>query len=255
MAKRVTQYGRCHLCGVHGPLTEEHVPPKKAFNNRRTIILSFNEALALGPETPDRGKIRQGGVRGYTLCAQCNNNTGSWYGRALIDWCYRGMEILERSGGRSTLINIYNCYPLRILKQILIMFCSVNSDKFTDVHPWLRRYLLNRESRGLPPSFRLYLYYNITGKLRYAGLSSQVDTKTGNITLISEITYPPFGYVLTIDSDPPNERLGDISFFDKYSYNELGRLEIMLPTLPTHLLYPGDYRTRSEILAQRSTED
>ena len=79
MARRKMQHGKCALCGAVGDLTFEHVPPQKAFNNLRTISLSWDEAMLLGPEAPVKGKIKQGGVGGYTLCSSCNNDTGAWY--------------------------------------------------------------------------------------------------------------------------------------------------------------------------------
>lgn len=251
MARRKSVHGQCHLCGAVGPLTFEHVPPQKAFNNRRTIAVSLQETIALGPDAPVRGKTQQGGVGRHTLCERCNNQTGAWYAPSLIDWCYRGMEIVERSGGQPELIHLYHCHPLRILKQILTMFCSVSGPEFAAKHPWLPAYLLNRESRAISDSFRMFVYYNLGAKLRYAGVSGQVNLETGRVSILSEITYPPFGYVLSIDSDPPDERLAEVTFFRRYLFNELARLEVRLPVLPSHLAYPGDYRSKTEILAQR----
>jgi hypothetical protein len=215
--------------------------------------MKFMDSMGLGPDAPIRGKTSQRGSGSYTLCNPCNNKTGRWYAPALIDWCYRGMEILERSNGNPKLFSLYHTYPLRVLKQILVMFCSVNGPDFTDAQPWLRRYLLNEAARGFDDSFRLFVYYNLSRKARFAGMSGSANFETGTITVISEITYPPFGYALTVDSASPDHRLADITFFSRFSYNELARLEVKLPVLPIHLAYPGDYRTREEILADRET--
>jgi hypothetical protein len=184
------QQGTCSLCGNAGDLTFEHIPPKAAFNNLRTISLSWDQAMRLGPDAPVRGKIQQGGVGAYSLCPKCNNWTGKVYAPGLIAWCYRGMEILERSNGSPELFQMYQCYPLRILKEILVMFCSVNP-QLTNAQPWLRRFLLNEQSREMAPGFRMFVYYNLDGKLRYAGGAGMVDFSTGQLTVISEINYPP----------------------------------------------------------------
>ena len=177
------------------------------------------------------------------------------YARALVDWCYQGMEILQRSGGAPRLVALYQTYPLRVLKEILVMFCSVNGEGFTDRHAWLRRYLLNRTERYLDPAFRLFVYYNLSTRARYAGLAGEMNLETGRATVLSEITYPPFGYVLTLDSEPPDRRLAEISFFTRFGYNELARLEVHLPVLPIHLAFPGDYRSRAEILENRAQSE
>ena len=64
---------------------------------------------------------------------------------------------------------------------------------------------------------------------------------------MSEINYPPFGYLMTIDSESPDKRLFEITHFANYNYNEFKVMTLKLPVLPTHLGYPGDYRTEKEI--------
>lgn len=245
------QHGECALCGAIGDLTFEHVPPQKAFNNLRTIGLSWDEALRLGPDTPIKGKVHQGGVGGYTLCPACNNNTGSWYARSLVKWCYRGMGILERSRGHADLFHMRGVHPLRVLKEIMVMFCSVNR-KITTAQPWLRRFLLNRDSQEWAEGWRLFVYYNVEGKLRYANGATRINFETGITTMMSEINYPPFGYVLLMHGASPDPRLTEITDLVRYGYNEVASDLVMpMAVLPTHLMYPGDYRSRDEIEAER----
>ena len=251
MARRKLQHGKCALCGAVGELTFEHVPPQKAFNNLRTISLSWDEAMRLGPDAPTKGKINQGGVGGYTLCPSCNNGTGAWYARSLVEWCYRGMEILERSQGRADLFHMRACHPLRVFKEIMVMFCSVNPE-MTTAQPWLRHFLLNRESREWMDGWRVFIYYNLEGKLRYAGGAGIINFETGRATVLSEINYPPFGYVLVMNGEgAPDERNTEITQFVKYGFAETAELIMPLAVLPSHLMYPGDYRTRDEIESAR----
>ncbi len=112
MPRRKKQIGICRICGQEGELSFEHIPPRAAFNNKRTIQLQFDEALALGPDEPVRGSVQQGGVGGYTLCPRCNNNSGKWYGPYFVDWCYQGMHLLNKTKGRPTLIYLHHLFPL-----------------------------------------------------------------------------------------------------------------------------------------------
>jgi len=244
--------GVCHICGKNGPLTFEHVPPRAAFNNRRVVTAGFDEVIRLGPDEVPTGPVQQRGAGGYTLCASCNNRTGSWYGRSFVDWCYQGMDILIRSGGKPSLIYMNYLFPLRVIKQIATMFFSVNGEQFSQVHPVLVRFILNREQKYLPPRYRFFAYYNMSGKCRYSGVVAKVDTRTGKPFIYSEITYPPFGYVMTLDSQPPDPRLSEITGFSRFSYNEFRVFNLRLPVLQTHLWYPGDYRTEKEILRDRA---
>jgi hypothetical protein len=250
MSRKKKVIGICHICGNFGDLTFEHTPQKKAFNNRPVIKVKFEEAISLGPEEITNGPIQQGGIGAHTLCHKCNNNTGSWYGSWFVDWCYQGMDILIRSGGKPSLIYMNYVFPLRILKQIVTMFFSVNPDSFAKANPELVRFVLNRDAKYLPPKYRFFVYYNTTGKFRFSGIVGKADIYNGKFTLMSEITYPPFGYLMTIDSEPPDGRLFEITHFARYSYNDFKVMNLKLPVLPTHLAYPGDYRTKEEILEQ-----
>ena len=132
--------GKCHICGNIGDLSFEHIPPKKAFNNKPVIVTKGIEGIVRCPNDPIKGSVKQRGMGSYTLCEHCNNYTGSWYGSRFVDWCYQGMDILMRSDGSPSLIYLYRMYLLAILKQIVVMFLSVNSPDFGDSNPALVKF-------------------------------------------------------------------------------------------------------------------
>lgn len=161
--------GVCRICGLDGPLSFEHIPPRAAFNERPVIVLKFEDTLKLGPNMVGKGPIQQRGMGYYTLCEKCNNNTGRWYGNQFVDWCYQGMEMLMRTKGKPSLIYLNYLYPLPILKQIITMLFSVNHDTFRIHNEELVRFILNREEKYLSPKYRFFIYYNIKGKPRSFG--------------------------------------------------------------------------------------
>jgi hypothetical protein len=69
--------GMCRLCGETRELTDEHIPPKSAFNDRYVVMQSV-------ADTPwglrKRKEFHQGGFKKPVLCAICNNNTGARIG-------------------------------------------------------------------------------------------------------------------------------------------------------------------------------
>jgi hypothetical protein len=163
-----------------------------------------------------------------------------------------GMEILQRSNGNPKLIYMYQLYPLRIIKQIITMMFSANSDIFGEKHPDLVKFVLNKNQKYLNPKYRFWLYYNHIGEPRLSGITAQANFNNGTSIIFSEITYPPFGYVMTLENsekrnDPPDNRLIEISDFSNYGYYEFDYREIKAVSLPTHLELPGDYRTSKEI--------
>jgi hypothetical protein len=79
------------------------------------------------------------------------------------------------------------------------------------------------------------------------GGSGMRNIKASETRILSEITFPPYGYVMTIESNPPDPRLLDITLFSKYRYNDHAVKALRFVVLPTHSIYPGDYRTKEEI--------
>lgn len=241
--------GRCHICGEYKKLSFEHIPPKKAFNNRRVVRVKSDDLLELGPDQLPKGRVEQRGSGDYTLCERCNNLTGHWYGEKFVDWCYQAMEILARSRGKPTLYYPYKLYPLRVIKQITTMFLSTNGIDFRDKCPELVEFVLNRNRKYLPPKFRFFIFYNLSSRLRSSGITTAIkDIRFGNIYVFSEITYPPFGYILTIDSEPTEKDFEEISHFANYEYNEFKIQNLQIPVFHIFTWMPGDYRTKEEVL-------
>ncbi len=241
--------GTCHICGVHGKLSFEHVPPRRAFNDRPLLLQRFEDLEKEGPESR-RGRISQLGAGGYTLCERCNNVTGSWYGPAFIEWAYQGMGILQHTESRPSLYYPFHICPLRVIKQIICMFFSANSDKFHQAQPDLVRLVLNQETRGLDPKIRIFVYFNASGRSRMTGVAAAMNIFTGTVQVISEISFPPFGYVMALSSRPSDERLVDISFMADFRYKDWKDVSLKLPVLPIYTMYPGDYRDRATVLRE-----
>ncbi len=249
MARRRPIEGYCAICGTYGQLTFEHVPPEKAFNDKPVVMLADEEAMRLAPDERAKGPLQRRGMGEYTLCGRCNNKTGHWYGGAFVDWCIQGMDILRRAGGQPTLIYPHHIYPLRVFKQIITMFFSANHENLRR-HGELVRFVLDKERRYLAPTYRVFVYYNNVGRARFSKFSGVLDIEKGTSVLMSEITFPPFGYVLTLESPPPDPRLIEITHFARSDYDTRLSLPLRLPVLPTHVWVPGDYREHGQIIEE-----
>ncbi len=72
----------CRVCRRNvARLTFEHVPPRAAFNSERTRVYGLEHWLQRGERGElHGGRIEQRGAGDLTLCEDCNNKTGSWYG-------------------------------------------------------------------------------------------------------------------------------------------------------------------------------
>lgn len=259
MSRRKKQYGKCKLCGFEGKLSYEHVPPLKAFNNNdfyyydkcsELIQIELDENLDFPKDVKKRYlKKGQGGIGFYSLCERCNNNTGSWYGSDFISWIYQSMGIILKANHKPTLYYPTYFFPLRVIKQIICMFFSINNDELNVREPDLVKFVLDRERKYLDARYKIFCYYNIIGSHRYLGDMYLGSFTSREIIHMSELTFPPMGFVLTLNSNSPHRDLTDISSFANYGYNDVLEYFQRFKVLPTHLsLIAGDYRSKEEII-------
>ena len=263
-------FGNCRICGTHTKLTFEHVPPRAAFNDHPAVGKYAFELINRDPDNylDGKGNKYQRGVGVYTLCEKCNNNTGAWYGTAFANLAHQSLDTLKHAKGRPSLYYPFWIYPLRVIKQIITMFFSVNSDLFRSNHPDLVKFVLDKKKRHLDPDIRVLAYLTLGPHLRFAGGTSiatteinpdeiSLDTMDNALSQYqrnyakslysSEIAFPPLGYVLSFGLEPLDNELADISFFTKYRYDDWTSLHLKLPVYSVHTWYPGDYRSKEQI--------
>lgn len=267
-------FGNCLICGTDTKLTFEHVPPRAAFNNYPAIGKQIFELTNKDPDNYFEGKKRiyQRGAGAYTLCEKCNSNTGAWYGDAFADFAHQSLDILKHAKGRPSIYYPFRTYPLRVIKQIVTMFFSVNDDSFRGNHPDLVKFVLNKNERYLSPDIRILVYFNSSPRSRYIGgtsmtkispddinldtmenLQRKIESEHSRSRLLSEIAFPPLGYVMTFNSESLDKQLVDISFFANYPYNDWTSIQLKLPVYPVYTWFPADFRSREQV--QREFEE
>ena len=64
------------------------------------------------------------------------------------------------------------------------------------------------------------------------GVAGIAGLGTGDTTVLSEIAFPPSGYVLCFSSKPPDERLVDITIFANAALDDRREFHLRLPVLP-----------------------
>jgi hypothetical protein len=244
-------YGVCCICGLYRKLSFEHVPPSAAYNDRRVFEANIQSLVAgnwNGQERPLQGKWVRRGAGKETLCEQCNNNTGSWYGPSYVSWAEKAMELVVRSGGELSLAYPYTIYPLRAFKQVVTMFCSACGPNLCGRFPELRKFVLDKTEQYMPHELRVFAYlldpYK-SGAYRQSGMSGVI--KNNHQHVFAEVAFAPLGFVLTGDTRPIHPQLLDITFFSYSRYQERTHLFLKLVTLQVNTWLPGDFRTKEEI--------
>ena len=162
-------------------------------------------------QTPDGvmtgGRTLERGAGAYTLCYGCNTEiSGDHYVGELKRWTAIGMAVMSqqwKSGqeGNAVELTLNRVYPARILKQIVVMLASINSSELLEHHDGLREYAMNPHTTGLPARYQFYLLVTHPGSKvsRFAGLSMRLSSGTWCATAVTDLVWPPFGYVMTID--------------------------------------------------------
>lgn len=249
--------GKCHICGKNSKLTFEHVPPKSFFNNQRVNIISGDEILKTLTRTNIKPwdtvglkyNIQQKGIGDYTLCEACNNYTGSKYAPEYIEFSkvgYKTLQDLKPDSNNIIRLTLHDVYPLRIIKQIITMFCSKFPESFLDKNTDLREFILNSKATKIDTSkFRISMYFNKYPITQFMGITI-LGTNNG-IREISTMDIYPFGFVFEINPKPICSELDITEFANKYKYDEKKTIQIDLPVYERNTIIPLDYRTKDQI--------
>lgn len=285
MSKQI-HFGKCALCGCEGPLTFEHIPPKSALNQYPAKAYSANDVLNRHDKMPwDYSGLKytdmQRGVGAYTLCKNCNNQTGEWYGndyKSVILQLYGALNDLKGKEQNKYKIRINNFHGLRFIKQVFSMFCSINNfdanpiiNKEFDPSGYppflkricdyqialnnalvviddLRRFVLNKELHGIDKSvFKLCMYLTQDSIPKQDAISVKMDNDS--ISILSEISTFPVGFILYFFPSSGDTNIGvDITPLADYTYDDLIIMELPYKTYQTNIFLPEDFRTKDEII-------
>lgn len=247
MSGRKMKIGVCHLCEEKKPLTFEHVPPRCSFNKTtRYYVVSYLDYMKESNPFDKKleGKVKQGGIGIHSLCQSCNSFLGKEYVKAYKKWAHVGMIALSQ-GQNSISYTALKQNPNRILKHIFSMFIAINDNWFVKEYPEIKLFVQDVNSTNLSNRFKVYTYLNNGPNIRYLSYLITGNLETKRITKSTEIAFPPYGFVLTIDSEIDNHKLLDITYF-KDIIQETD-LDISINKLETATQIPLDYRTIEEV--------
>jgi hypothetical protein len=244
MSRRKMQNGICRICKRRTELSFEHIPPKAAFNKytkfRSIPFLEYVENSHKEDYKPT-AKLQQGGLGEYCLCRSCNSFLGNNYVPEYFKMTQIGISVFKNKTFEKVIFTTENISPLRFLKQVLAMFICINDSNFTDKEQELLTLIKDTKEKNLPSKFRVFMYLNNVGQFR--NLTKMFTNTHG---YVNELTFPPFGFVLSMDTNYLFP-LTEITHFKNLDESYKGEVRFELLNLPTHLPFPVDYRTQEEI--------
>ncbi|MDR6153888.1 hypothetical protein QF021_001977 [Acidovorax delafieldii] len=150
--------GACNICGVHGPLTEDHTPPKGCYRPSQVDIRHLSYLLA-GTPNPPKGRRSQNGVKYRTLCHRCNNTLlGSKYDPPFIEFVNAAAEYLRSTVALPSTVTIPG-RPQCIVRSLLGHLSAQGVGRYLKgpLTEAVRDYLLD-DSLPLPPGVRVFYW-------------------------------------------------------------------------------------------------
>src|SRR4051812_23341016 len=111
--------GVCSLYLEMRPLSFEHIPPRRVFNQHPAVAHTLY-GLQLGSKHHKDPVLLKGpgGLGRHAVCEGCNGRTASLYGDAFAEWTMQCLMYAERLRGTSTVLLPFTIKPLNVLKQI-----------------------------------------------------------------------------------------------------------------------------------------
>lgn len=265
--------GTCRLCGECRQLTREHIPPRSSGNAERMKAMSFESWLnrtSLESERP--GEIRQGGISGFTLCGDCNSLTGRKYGAEYKDWAVQGWGILDQlpigeidENPKEIGVDIAfggkwgaGVRPGALIRQVLSCLCSLGGAwQLAELYPAIRRIVLHESVEPLPDGVDVEMFLFAGPKPRTVSPQAKFDLERSRWQWVVELAFPPFAFLMTIATNQV-EGDGDGPLIGEWTQVDTDRRmrfsASMIPVGFGWTPYPGDYRSKGAIEAQRRDE-
>lgn len=244
--------GKCALCGKEDKMSFEHIPPRSAFNSSHAKPVTIGAILRGQKKYPwdiegMKYVNQQRGMGVFSICESCNKLTGSWYGQEDRNFAQRGMGVVTaKLGDEYHSVEFEKVYPLRFIKQIISMFCSINPDANMDD---LRKFVLDRYATGInKKKYRLCMYFTRSVTRKSSGLMATANIQSGDVILHSEIVACPFGFLLYFDPSENVKLQGfDITTLADCLYDEKCNIKMPLIFNEVNNWIPYDYRSKEEI--------
>jgi hypothetical protein len=202
LSTRGPQKGYCNICDCHGPLTNDHVPPKGTMRLRQVDMLHITDLLRT-ERTYKSKRFMQSGMGFRSLCPHCNNELlGAKYDPALIHFSNSIAQCLKSALALPEVITVAAKpgYVARALLGHLMAIGIERRQKGTAGEAAVKFFLDDNEP--LPEGLDIYYWvypYRRQIAIRDASMSAHYWQ---GLTVFWALKYFPLGFLVTWDKDP-----------------------------------------------------
>jgi len=239
----------CSICNIYTELTNEHIPPRAAFNKVPALIAKIDKANSIRQVKwkPYRSKK---GSSNYTLCYKCNNKTGRWYGDSYVDFVKQCAPYAQWKYGRRTVTLSLNIFPFRVIKEALTIFCSSCGPGLSQKQNQLKKIILGQKSTGELAPLKIWLYLLAFPGGRSSGIAGIANVKKRTTRVVAEFSWWPVGWILTFDDHNIVEGLDVSDWLYKYKYRDRKRMNLYIPCNYAVTAYPLDFRHPKDVMLE-----
>lgn len=241
------RHGPCSLCGVVTDLTDTHIPPKCAFNNRPTQrgVLTADDRLVFD-------RARDGGFRLWGHCESCRRQTSPWDDE-YFKWVVQVVHPIlhsDRLGLRSGLAGeLQDVRPGRFIRAAAAGMTALAEGLFTT-----HREFVDAVRTGQPwmPVGSMRVLLAVTPNAQRPGFEGGHQgvavLKDGSTqpTISAAIHFPPFSILLAEQELASCVPHADCTSWLSMGVNELhSRFPVQLPAVQTHgsmLTFTGSFQ-------------
>jgi hypothetical protein len=225
-------YGRCRICGEHGKLSEEHIPPKGAENRGLVKVVQWVENLQRFQEITRHGN----GAKVFATCAACNalSNT-TQYDKAYIDLI---QQFLQQCSPPAVPENTsLFSFPgkvdrLLFLKRVMFQFLATNQLPLDSSKVKALRESILDSKAPVALFGKVFLYAQPSRIDRSTGLFGKNDGK--NNFLAQELATYPLGTLWDLLGNLPIQGLYDVS---SWATAPRGQVKISCALTPRPVTY------------------
>lgn len=248
--KKIT--GICRICGEEKQMTEEHYIPRNAGGGIKAILYSGDELMKTlhkdenGNTHKPRGKIKQSGLSDYTLCKECNEQSGTNYDKDFGRF-YNGVHYLLTSqldipndstteeflADKIVTMTLMDIKPCNIAKRILVSFCSIEHPVLTDRMPEIRKAIMDKDYAPDTDDFAIYLSLHVGNSAFYGTVAALMNIGGNNfVQAYAGMENELLAFYFTGDKDTKKTGLDmcvDITeWLTKYKYDEVANVQAEL---------------------------
>jgi hypothetical protein len=193
--------GPCNLCGIHGPLSWDHVPPKGGIELEPVEIVRIATVLTAA-KNAERPEFSQNGLKFRTLCAAHNSFLGAKYDVALNEFAITVGRFLRTTLELPRILHV-EARPTAIARAVLGHLLAARLSTEDSFFDELIRQLVLDPEMSIPREINIFywIYPSAQQIVLRDGLMPLRRGDFSDFQRIGLLKYFPIGYLVTTASN------------------------------------------------------